>query len=183
VQDLHQYAEPDFEEFTDIVTEGKIGVPYHPKKLLTSISELDVWGQQRLQKRHTDSAGNFEEDFDQDFDDESKDKLSQRFRVTLQNLLDSLSQDRSAESSLKALLELVGRVSTLEARFYSHQSNQASLMRSTPVVRQMVVAEQYIMPMIDSIRSTTNLAANSELLSFLYEVGILFIIVSCPTFH
>jgi hypothetical protein len=76
-----------------------------------------VWGQQRLQKRPTDSAGNFEEDFDQDFDDESKDKLSQRFRVTLQNLLDSLSQDRSAESSLKALLELVSPIIALVLLF------------------------------------------------------------------
>lgn len=118
--------------------------------------DIDVWGQQqRLKGRNVETAsvaGNFEDVFDDEFDEESKDQLSQRFRLTLQHVLEVLAQDSSSEASLQALLDL------------------ASLIRSAPVVRQMVVAEQYVMAMVDAIRSTVELAANSELLAFLYEM-------------
>lgn len=78
--------------------------------------------------------------------------MSQRFRANLQKLLEILAQDITPDASVQALLEL------------------ATLMRSVPVVRQMVVAEQYVMPMVDAIRTTAHISANAELLGFLYEV-------------
>ncbi|KAI9029385.1 kinase-like domain-containing protein [Hyaloraphidium curvatum] len=108
-------------------------------------------GQQKLAPRHVPAAV-FEDDFDQEFDDDSDERLSERFRATLHDLQQAIASDPPPETALKVLLDL------------------AALFKTVPAIRASFAPGQIVIPMMDAIRSTTHLAANADLLTFLMDI-------------